>query len=64
MCCVQEGEILPYMPLVITNLLAAPDARELYDFLPLLNQLIMKFKVSEELYILDIKNFLRFILGF
>jgi len=51
MCCVQEGEILPYMPLVITNLLAAPDARELYDFLPLLNQLIMKFKVSEEPYI-------------
>ncbi|XP_052780847.1 exportin-T-like [Mya arenaria] len=39
-----ESEILPYVPAVLENLLKQPDAKELHDFLPLMNQLIMKFK--------------------
>ena len=41
-----EKEILPFVPIVLENLLKQPDARELHDFLPLMNQMIMKFKVS------------------
>lgn len=41
-----DAEILPFIPPLMTRLLKHPDVRELYDFLPLLNQLIMKFKAS------------------
>ena len=41
-----DAEILPFIPPVLTHLLKHPEARELYDFLPLINQLVMKFKVS------------------
>lgn len=40
-----EKEILPFVPIVLENLLKQPDARELHDFIPLMNQMIMKFKV-------------------
>lgn len=40
-----EREILPFVPVVLENLLKQPDAKELHDFMPLMNQLIMKFKV-------------------
>ena len=40
-----ELEILPYMPMAMETLLKNPDAKELHDFIPLINQLIMKFKV-------------------
>lgn len=39
-----DSEILPFIPPVMTHLLKHPDAREMYDFLPLINQLVMKFK--------------------
>lgn len=39
-----EKEMLPFVPVVLENLLKQPDAKELHDFLPLMNQLIMKFK--------------------
>jgi hypothetical protein len=29
-----EKEILPFVPIVLENLLKQPDARELHDFLP------------------------------
>lgn len=45
--CLEE-EILPFVPLVLENLLKQPEAKEFHDFLPLMNQLIMKFKVSVE----------------
>ena len=41
-----EKEMLPFVPAVLENLLKQPDAKELHDFLPLMNQLIMKFKVG------------------
>ena len=41
-----EKEILPFIPIILENLLKQPEVRELYDFIPLLNQLTMKFKVS------------------
>lgn len=47
-----EKEILPFVPVVLENLLKQPDARELHDFLPLMNQMIMKFKVSCKTYML------------
>ena len=40
-----EAEIMPFLPEAMERLLKQPDARELYDFLPLVNQIIMKFKV-------------------
>lgn len=40
-----DKEILPFIPPLMTRLLKHPDAHELYDFLPLVNQLVMKFKV-------------------
>lgn len=39
-----EKEILPFVPVVLENLLKQPDAKELHDFIPLMNQIIMKFK--------------------
>ncbi|XP_059146732.1 exportin-T-like isoform X2 [Physella acuta] len=40
--CLEE-EIMPFLPEAMERLLKQPDARELYDFLPLVNQIIMKF---------------------
>ncbi|KAJ8301279.1 hypothetical protein KUTeg_020266 [Tegillarca granosa] len=39
-----EKEILPFIPMVFENLMKQPDAKELSDFIPLMNQIIMKFK--------------------
>ncbi|XP_041348237.1 LOW QUALITY PROTEIN: exportin-T-like [Gigantopelta aegis] len=39
-----EKEILPFIPIILENLLKQPEVKELYDFIPLLNQLTMKFK--------------------
>ena len=41
-----EDEILPFIPVALENLVQEPDAKELHDFIPLMTQLIMKFKVS------------------
>ncbi|KAK3738804.1 hypothetical protein RRG08_035683 [Elysia crispata] len=41
--CLEE-EILPFLPQAMERLLKQPDAKELYDFLPLINQIVMKFK--------------------
>ncbi|KAL3853848.1 hypothetical protein ACJMK2_017348 [Sinanodonta woodiana] len=41
-----EKDILPFIPLVLEQLIKQPEARELHDFIPLVNQLIMKFKGS------------------
>ncbi|RUS73434.1 hypothetical protein EGW08_018809 [Elysia chlorotica] len=41
--CLDE-EILPFLPQAMEKLLKQPDAKELYDFLPLVNQIVMKFK--------------------
>lgn len=41
-----EKEILPFIPMVFENLMKQPDAKELSDFIPLMNQIIMKFKVN------------------
>ncbi|BFZ08391.1 hypothetical protein BsWGS_11430 [Bradybaena similaris] len=41
--CLEE-EIMPFLPEAMEKLLKQPDARELYDFLPLVNQIIMKFR--------------------
>lgn len=43
--CLEE-EIFPFIPIILENLLQQPDAKELHDFIPLMTQLIMKFKVS------------------
>ncbi|CAL1531674.1 unnamed protein product [Lymnaea stagnalis] len=43
--CLEE-EIMPFLPEAMERLLKQPDARELYDFLPLVNQIIMKFKAN------------------
>ncbi|XP_064605610.1 exportin-T-like isoform X2 [Liolophura sinensis] len=43
--CLGE-EILPYIPVAMENLLKYAGAKELHDFIPLMNQLIMKFKDS------------------
>ena len=41
-----EKEMLQFVPVVLENLIKQPEAKELHDFIPLMNQLIMKFKVS------------------
>ncbi|GFO01906.1 exportin-t-like [Plakobranchus ocellatus] len=43
--CLEE-EILPFLPQAMEKLLKQPDAKELYDFLPLVNQIVMKFKAG------------------
>lgn len=43
--CLEE-DILSFVPTMVNLMLATPDAKELYDFIPMLNQLITKFKVS------------------
>lgn len=42
--CLEEA-ILPFVPIMVNLMLVTPDAKELYDFIPMLNQLITKFKV-------------------
>ncbi|XP_067932118.1 exportin-T-like [Watersipora subatra] len=41
--CLEE-DILTFVPGMVQLMLATPDARELFDFIPVLNQLITKFK--------------------
>ncbi len=41
-----EDEVLPFVPMAMENLLKNADAKELYDFIPLINQVVGKFKVS------------------
>ena len=41
-----EDEILPFIPVAMEKLLKNPDAKELHDFIPLINQVVNKFKVS------------------
>jgi len=40
-----DADILPFIPLAMHALLQHADVRELYDFIPLVNQLVHKFKV-------------------
>ena len=40
-----DDEILPFVPVAMERLLKNPDALELHDFIPLINQVISKFKV-------------------
>ena len=41
-----DAEILPFIPAAMENLLKHADAKELHDFIPLINQVVSKFKVS------------------
>ncbi len=41
-----DSEILPFVPVAMERLMKHADAKELYDFIPLINQLVCKFKVS------------------
>ena len=40
-----DTAVLPFVPLAMENLLKSADARELHDFIPLINQVVIKFKV-------------------
>ena len=40
-----DNEILPFVPVAMESLMKNADAKELYDFIPLINQLVCKFKV-------------------
>ena len=39
------AEVLPFIPAAMEHLLKTADARELHDFIPLINQVVCKFKV-------------------
>lgn len=41
-----EADILSFVPTMVKLMLETPDVKELYDFIPMLNQLVTKFKVS------------------
>ncbi len=41
-----DDEILPFVPIAVESLMKNADAKELHDFIPLINQLVCKFKVS------------------
>ncbi|KAG8189139.1 hypothetical protein JTE90_018433 [Oedothorax gibbosus] len=41
-----ESEVLPYFPMAAEQLLKSSDIRSIQEFIPLINQLISKFKVS------------------
>lgn len=45
--CLEE-DVLPFVPATVQQLLKSPSARELHDFLPLMNQLVNKFKKALE----------------
>lgn len=49
-----EKEILPFVPIVLETLLKQPDAKELHDFIPLMNQLIMKFKSAISPFLMEV----------
>lgn len=40
-----DSDILQFIPMAMESLLKQADARELYDFIPFVNQLVQKFKV-------------------
>ncbi len=40
-----DDEILPFVPIAVESLMKNADAKELHDFIPLINQLVCKFKV-------------------
>jgi len=40
-----DTDILPFIPVAMHSLLELADVRELYDFIPFVNQVIQKFKV-------------------
>jgi len=40
-----ETDILPFIPVAMQSLLEHADVRELYDFIPFVNQVVQKFKV-------------------
>jgi len=41
-----EDEVLPYVPITVRHLLSNDQSRSLHDFIPLLNQIVNKFKVN------------------
>jgi len=41
-----EGEILPFIPVAMENLVKHADVKELHDFIPFINQVVQKFKVD------------------
>ena len=41
-----DADILPFIPVAMQCLLEHADVRELHDFIPFVNQVIQKFKVS------------------
>ena len=43
--CLGE-ELLPYLPLAVTHLLKDCEVRDIQEFIPLINQLIARFKVK------------------
>ena len=40
-----DTDILPFIPVAMHSLLEQADVRELYDFIPFVNQVVQKFKV-------------------
>lgn len=40
-----DADILPFIPVAMHSLLEQADVRELYDFIPFVNQVVQKFKV-------------------
>jgi len=40
-----DADILPFIPVAMQSLLENADVRELYDFIPFVNQVVQKFKV-------------------
>ena len=40
-----DVEVLPFIPVTMEHLLKNADAKELHDFIPLINQVVAKFKV-------------------
>jgi len=40
-----DTDMLPFIPIAMHSLLEQADVRELYDFIPFVNQVVQKFKV-------------------
>ena len=40
-----DADVLPFIPIAMDNLLKHTDVKGLYDFIPLINQVVQKFKV-------------------
>ena len=49
--CLEE-DVLPYVPIAVEHLLKKSEARDLHKFMPLINQIISKFKVCEDFHAL------------